>query len=169
MSRNDLTQEEKMLMWFRGKRGFNMAQSGTSKLLENFKICNESGYFLQAAKLRKEIYKRGYQEKFDSTPLQKIPDEYYTTHTPENITSDIIEFINAYITEEGDSVSSSGLLVGKDNGVLYYGWDEMIDCDLKIDTTKNLAIFTGIGEIDYTKELDKTLELIKSELFHEGE
>ena len=78
-----------MDLWYQGKRGQNIKQCNDSKLLENYKICCESGYFVQAAKLRKEMYDRKYNTRpqFDLQPT-KLPTDYFTTHNTQQITSD---------------------------------------------------------------------------------
>ena len=165
---SDLSQQKKMDLWYQGKRGQNIKQCSDSKLLENYKICCESGYFVQAAKLRKEMYDRRYNTRpqFDLHPT-KLPTDYFTTHNTQQITSDLIEYINTYINASGDSVDKYGLYLGLEGYTYYYGWDEKIDADLKINANVGCAVFSGAGTFDYTRDLLKVLRLIRTELFNE--
>ena len=167
---SDLSQQEKMDLWYQGKRGQNIKQCSDSKLLENYKICCESGYFVQAAKLRKQMYDRKYNTRpqFDLQPT-KLPTDYFTTHTTQQITSDLIEYINTYINASGDSVDKYGLYLGLEGYTYYYGWDEKIDADLKINANVGVAVFSGAGTFDYTRDLLEVLRLIRTELFNEQE
>ena len=165
---SDLSQQEKMDLWYQGKRGQNIKQCSDSKLLENYKICCESGYFVQAAKLRKEMYDRKYNTRpqFDLQPT-KLPTDYFTTHNTQQITSDLLEYLNTYINASGDSVDKYGLYLGSEGDIYYYGWDEKIDADLKINISMGVAVFSGAGTFDYTRDLLDVLKLIRTELFNE--
>lgn len=163
-----MTQEEKMSMWYRGQRGFNISASSTTKILENYKICCDHGYFLQVVRLRKELYNRGILNEMPEVKLLNVPSDYYTTHNQEEITADLLEYLNLYVSKDGYSILKNNLFLGKDedSGVLYYGWDQIIDADLRIDIEKGIAKFTGYPEIDYTKDINKVIELAKEELFY---
>ena len=165
-----MTSQEKMDNWFRGIRGFNIRAASDDKIIKNYKICCDSGYFLQAVKLRKEIHTRQLETNdILNIKLSDVPEEYYTTHSPEQISKDLMEYLNIYISKLGDSIKDSNLYIGRDKDceIYYYGWDDIFDADLIIDVSKNIAKFTGCSEIDYTKNLDETLRLIKEELFYD--
>ena len=170
MSNNNISQQEKMDLWYQGKRGQNIKQCNDSKLLENYKICCESGYFVQAAKLRKEMYDRRYNTRpqFNLQPT-KLPTDYFTTHNIIKISSDLLEYINNYINASGDSVDKYGLFLGQEGSTYFYGWDEKIDADLKINVSMGVAVFSGAGTFDYTRDLLEVLKLIRTELFNEQE
>lgn len=167
---SDLSQQEKMDLWYQGKRGQNIKQCSDSKLLENYEICCESGYFVQAAKLRKELYERGYKNRpeFNLQPT-KLPTDYFTTHNTQQITSNLLEYLGNYINASGDSVDKYGLYLGLEGYTYYYGWDEKIDADLKINANVGVAVFSGAGTFDYTRDLLEVLKLIRTELFNEQE
>ena len=162
MANTKLTQQEKMDLWYKHKRILNIHACSDSKLLENLRICCDSGYFLQATLLRKEMYSRGLECSLEH--LSSLPDDYYTTRNTDEIGEDLITFIHAYISEHGDSVDNRGLFVGKDTNIMYYGWDEMYDWNVKVDVNKGL-VYGGQEVVDYTKNMSMAIELIKRELF----
>lgn len=173
MAKKKLTEQEKMDAWYNGTRRINVGLCSDQKLLEYFKICNESGYFLQSVKLRKAIFEREiyYHYNDDATheildmEMGKIPDSYYRNHTPEEITKDLITYLNSYVTHEGDSVYNSGLKVGKKGTLIYYGFDRD-DPDIAINTDLKLIINQWNQEIvRYTRDLEKALNMIKRDLF----
>lgn len=162
MANTKLTPQQKMDMWYYGTRGLNVHSCSDSKLLDNFKICCKSGYFLQATILRKEMYSRGLECSLEQ--LSSLPDDYYTTRNTDKIKKDLIEFIHSYVSEHGDSVENRGLFVGRDINIRYYGWGEMYDWNVKVDLNKGL-VYGGGEVIDYTKNMEKAIELVKRELF----
>lgn len=173
MAKKKLTDQEKMEAWYNGTRRVNIGSCSDQKLLNYFKICNESGYFLQSVKLRKEIHKREIYYNYDDDATQEIldmemrsiPDSYYQNHTPDDITKDLITYLNAYETHEGDSVYNCGLEIGKKGSLLYYGY-ESDNPEIVINTDLKLMIHQWDQEtIRYTKDLDKALNMIKRSLF----
>lgn len=175
MSTRTLTQEDKMKLWYKGTRKLNISACSDSKLVDNYRICCEAGYFVQAATIRKELYYRGLNNNniFKLQP-EELPTDYYVTHTTEEIMSDLIKYINNYVTSSGDSVDNSRLKLNgedykknpADGSKIYYGWSEGVP-DLIIDTYKGTALFTGHPEIDCTKNLELVLKLLREELFYD--
>jgi hypothetical protein len=174
MAKKKLTEQEKMDAWHNGTRRINVGLCSDQKLLEYFKICNESGYFLQSVKLRKEIHNRELYYKFNGDEdkiniiemeMGKIPDSYYQNHTPEEITKDLITYLNAYVTHEGDSVYNCGLKVGKKGALIYYGF-EADNPEIAINTDLKLIINQWTQEtVRYTQDLEKALNMIQRDLF----
>ena len=163
MSKRTLTQEEKMRLWYKGTRKLNITACSDSKLVENHRICCESGYFVQAAILRKELYKRGY---ISNLQPKGIPTDYYINHTKAEVMEDLLKYIDTYITSSGYSVENNGLKLKVDGYKIYYGWNEYAP-DLIIDTYNGTAKFTGHPEIFCTRNLELVLKLLREELFYD--
>lgn len=174
-----LTEEEKKDIdsWYNGiGKDVSKIYDG-DKLIDCFKVCNERGYFIQSVETRKvlcekEIY-YNYSDKEVSRilnmELSKVPNSYFQTHTEDQITEDLLYYINNYQTYIGDSVYNSGFVINED-GVIYYSWDgsDKDECPLAIDTRNKLAIFQFSGEsIKYTEpdKLHEAINKIREELF----
>lgn len=173
MAKKKLTDQEKMDAWYNRTRRVNYSLCSDQKLLEYFKICNESGYFLQSVKLRKEIHKRDIYNNYGdddtyeiiSMEMGKIPSSYYQNHSSEDITKDLITYLNAYVSHEGDSVYNCKLKIGKKGSLIYYGY-EADNPEIVINTDQKLIIDQWSQEtVIYTKDLEKALNMIKNSLF----
>jgi len=178
MTKKQLTDQEKMDAWYNGTRNQNVKGCSDDKLINYFKICNESGYFLQSVKLRKEIHERDLYYYYNDNEaiidilemdLSKVPDSYFQNHTKDQITKDLLDYINNFETYIGDSIDESGFVIN-DGGIVYYSWDgsDKDECPLVVDTNKTEVMLRFSDTIiEYTEpdNLHKTLNLIYDEFF----
>ena len=154
-----MDKQEKIDLWHSGKRRLNIRLCSDDKILEYYKICQDSGYFLEANKLRKDIIE--YRDLIiPDIPLGTIKD------TVSYI--DIYNYIKDYISDIGDS--GEDLFVLTQDNYIYFDWskpDPDIDWCCRIDIKNNLIDF-GPGEEQInisTENLKKILYKVEDELF----
>ena len=106
-----MDKQEKIDLWHSGKRRLNIRLCSDDKILEYYKICQDSGYFLEANKLRKDIIE--YRDLIiPDIPLGTIKD------TVSYI--DIYNYIKDYISDIGDS--GEDLFVLTQDDYIYFDW-----------------------------------------------
>lgn len=150
------TQLEKMEKWHKGLRRQNVKACSDEKLIENYMICLEKGYVMEANALYREIVDRDLQDE--------VPEMAFSEVDGKLDADAICKYIENHVNEIGDDGGDLFKIV-KDN-CIYYSWgtnDEtriVDDYDCMIDKNENIIKMDPNDE--ETISLDDTIAVINA-------
>lgn len=150
------TQLEKMEKWHKGLRRQNVKACSDEKLIENYMICLEKGYVMEANALYREIVDRDLQDEVPEMAFSKVDGK---------LDADAIcKYIENHVNEIGDDGGDLFKIV-KDN-CIYYSWGVndknriVDDYDCMIDKNENIIKMDPNDE--ETISLDDTLSVVNT-------
>lgn len=150
------TQLEKMEKWHKGLRRQNVKACSDEKLIENYMICLEKGYVMEANALYREIVDRDLQDE--------VPEMIFTEVDGKLDVDAICKYIENHVNEIGDDGGDLFKIVK--NNCIYYSWGVndknriVDDYDCMIDKNENIIKMDPNDE--ETISLDDTLVVINS-------
>ena len=150
------TQLEKMEKWHKGLRRQNVKACSDEKLIENYMICLEKGYVMEANVLYREIVDRDLQDE--------VPEMVFTEVDGKLDVDAICKYIENHVNEIGDDGGDLFKIVK--NNCIYYSWGVndknriVDDYDCMIDKNENIIKMDPNDE--ETISLDDTLSVINT-------
>jgi hypothetical protein len=166
MTKSKLTPEEEMKNWYDGKLNLNIKACSDKELLDYYKVCLDSGYFLQCNILRQEMIDYRGMCGCDSP----IPAPIYKKICETLTVDSLVKYIETYKGRDGDDGCDLFKIID-DSGSIYFSWGsnkiEDEDWCCKIDPkTKTVDFGFGFDDI-FTLENDgvEILNIVYSDIF----